>query len=466
MSTPEVAPAADVTAAAGNVVAGSVVEVLVGEAVHGGWCVGRLTAAGDGPVVFVRHALPGELVKASVTQVTARLLRAEVAEVLRPSADRVAPPCPYAGPGGCGGCDWQHASLPAQRRLKGQVVEQQLRRIAGLDAPVTVEALPEPGSEPGQESGLGWRTKVRFAVGRAGEVGFYRHRSHVVVPVDRCAIAHPLVEGAGATGRLWPGAEYVEISVAPVAGDVSVDVARRPARRGPGIPGGRDAGSGPDGPIGRSRRDRPAGRLRFLTRRAAGRTWRVAPDGFWQVHPAAADVLAEAVLAALSVRPGETALDLYCGAGLFAGVLAGAVGPGGTVIGIEQDPAAVRDARANLRESPWARIHRGDAADVLSRIGLGGAGVAVLDPPRAGVSRDLITRLTGGESLRRIGYVSCDPATLARDLREFGERGWRLEGLRAFDAFPMTHHVELLASLAPATRLAARSPQQPPGGPG
>jgi tRNA/tmRNA/rRNA uracil-C5-methylase (TrmA/RlmC/RlmD family) len=160
-------------------------------------------------------------------------------------------------------------------------------------------------------------------------------------------------------------------------------------------------------------------------------------------------------------------LDLYCGAGLFAGVLAQAVGPSGTVIAVEQDAGAVRDARHNLRSSPWARVHRGDAAAVLSRVGLSGATLAVLDPPRTGAARQVIDALcgrrdpgtgsradpgsgaaAGDAGLRRIAYVSCDPATLARDISVLRESGWELEALRAFDAFPMTHHVECLATLS------------------
>jgi tRNA/tmRNA/rRNA uracil-C5-methylase (TrmA/RlmC/RlmD family) len=191
-----------------------------------------------------------------------------------------------------------------------------------------------------------------------------------------------------------------------------------------------------------------AGSPRFLTYRAVGREWRVSAAGFWQVHPGAADVLAEAVLAALEPGPGQTALDLYCGAGLFAGVLAEAVGSGGAVIGVEQDEAAVRDARHNLRQTPWAQVHRGDASRMLARLGIGDATIAVLDPPRTGAPRALIDVLCSG-GLARVAYVSCDPATLARDIAVFGTHGWRLEHLRGFDAFPMTHHVECLAVLVP-----------------
>jgi len=142
------------------------------------------------------------------------------------------------------------------------------------------------------------------------------------------------------------------------------------------------------------------------------------------------------------------ALDLYCGAGLFAGLLAEAVGPEGAVLAVEHDPAAARDARHNLRSWPWARVRRGDAGEVLARTGLSGASIAVLDPPRTGAAGPVIDALRDAPAgLRGIAYVSCDPATLARDLRRLLDGCWQLTGLRGYDAFPMTHHVECVAVL-------------------
>jgi tRNA/tmRNA/rRNA uracil-C5-methylase (TrmA/RlmC/RlmD family) len=184
----------------------------------------------------------------------------------------------------------------------------------------------------------------------------------------------------------------------------------------------------------------------YLSQRAAGREWRVSAGAFWQVHPAAADALASAVVAAVEPRAGDVALDLYCGVGLFAGVLAPLAGPGGTVVGVESDAASVRDARHNLREWPWARVHRGDVGQVLRRGGLPDARLVVADPPRAGLAREVIEFLGSGAA-ERFGYVSCDPATLARDVGLLLARGWELADLRAFDAFPMTHHVECVATL-------------------
>jgi tRNA/tmRNA/rRNA uracil-C5-methylase (TrmA/RlmC/RlmD family) len=404
---------------------GDLLELTVSEAAHGGWCVARVASAGpggspqdQGKVVFVRHALPGERVRARVTSSTARFARADAIEILQAAPGRVEPPCRYARPDGCGGCDLQHVAPATQRTLKAQVVAQQLRRIAGIEREVEVEELPGSGS------GLGWRTRVGFAVAPGGVAGLRKHRSREVVAIDDCLIAHPLVREAGVPRRRWPGAQSVEVAVSPGSGECSVTV----------------TGRGPTAQPGRH----------SLTQHAAGRTWRVSNGVFWQVHPAAAGTLAAAVLAALNPRPADVALDLYCGAGLFAGALAEAVGRSGLVTGVESDVAAVRDARKNLAAYPQVRIHRGDATDVLARRGLGGASLAVLDPPRTGTTPRLIELLAGpGGPLRRIAYVSCDPATLARDIAAFARLGWQLTALRAFDAFPMTHHVECLATLAP-----------------
>jgi tRNA/tmRNA/rRNA uracil-C5-methylase (TrmA/RlmC/RlmD family) len=319
--------------------AGQVVQLTVVDVSHGGWCVARPE---DGPVVFVRHALPGETVRARITEVASRLARADAVEVLTPSPDRVEPPCPYAGPGACGGCDWQHATLAAQRELKAAVIRQQLRRLAGLDREVTVEALPgdeEPGhGKPG--AGLGWRTRVQYAVRPDGAAGLRGHRSHDVVPIEECLIAHPAINDLGLTGRRWPGTASVEALVATGSGERAVIVTAKGS-----VPP--DAAPEADALL---RRTGASGRgltpLRgrvYLTQHAAGRDWRVSASAFWQVHPGAADVLTAAVLTALEPRPGDTALDLYCGAGLFAGALAPAVGAAGTVTGVESDHAAVRD---------------------------------------------------------------------------------------------------------------------------
>ncbi|MET9022462.1 class I SAM-dependent RNA methyltransferase [Actinopolymorpha sp. NPDC004070] len=425
---------------------GTVLELEIGPVAHGGWCV----AHHDGKVVFVRHTLPGERVRAEVVEETARLLRADAIEVLAASPDRVTPPCPFAGPGRCGGCDWQHATLPAQRRLKAAVVEDQLRRIAGIERSVEVEPVPVPvededageyvaeDAEGDADDGLGWRTRVQFAVRRDGAIGFRRHRSHDIEPVDECLIAHPEVEVLGIERRRWPGAARVEGIASAATGDRVVAVSGRGPRARVRVP--RLAA-----PVRVLHgQPRPGPGLPYVREVAAGRTWQVSGAGFWQVHPGAAQALADAVLAGLAPRTDESVLDLYCGVGLFLGALADSVGPYAQLVGVEENALAVRDARHNLRDLPNAVVEQGRVDEVLKR--LDQADLVVLDPPRAGVGADVV-RQVAGLAGRGIAYVSCDPATLARDLGYFAEHGWEPAGLRAFDAFPMTHHVECVAIL-------------------
>ena len=461
---------------------GKTVEVTTVDVAQGGWCVARP----DGlPVLFVRHALPGERVLARVTEVTSRFARADAIEIREASPDRVEPPCPNAHPGGCGGCDWQHASLPAQRALKAAVIAQQLRRVAGLelDGEITVEALPEAeGPEATTESGLGWRTRVQFAVRPDGLAGLRAHRSHEVIDIGDCPIAHPAIRDLGLLDYSWEGAGTVEAAAGgPEQGHRDRVVILTRAGRAPR--GRRAAGSVPGSRAARDERGRDvrvrsedravevfpqdavdaveaesvlirsAHRLtplrgpQFLAEFAAGRHWQVSAGGFWQVHPAAADTLSAAVTEALEPKPGDSALDLYCGAGLFAGVLAPLVGADGSVTAIESDAAAVRDARANLTAYPWVAVHRNDVALAVADRGLPQARLVVADPPRAGLAREVVDYLTGDSRAERFAYVSCDPATLARDLGLLIAGGWRVDALRAFDAFPMTHHVECVVTL-------------------
>lgn len=435
---------------------GRVVELEIGAVAHGGHCVARL----DGRVVFVRHTLPGERVRAQVTEgdETARYLRADAVEVLRAAPDRVAPPCPYAGPGACGGCDWQHVAVPAQRRLKAAVVREQLRRLAGLDIEVDVAALP------GHDDGLGWRTRVQHSVSEGGRLGFRRHRSHDVIEVDRCPITHPDVAAVGHLAAAWRDASAVEVVAAAGRDQRLVVVTPEPDWRGPGRLPAVDA-SVAVAPVGDPRSGPTAAAPAGLTR-VRGRTWlreqvvvgewnrefRVTGGGFWQVHPAAAATFVATVLDLLRPRAGERALDLYSGVGLFAAALAERVGPSGAVVAVEADARAVADARRNLHDLPQVELRHGAVAPALAPAlaALPGAttDLVVLDPPRSGAGRGVMQALCSAGP-RACCYVACDPAALARDIATAAEHGYQMAELRAFDAFPMTHHVECVALLTP-----------------
>ncbi len=426
-------------------------EVEVGPVAHGGHCVARTE---EGRVVFVRHALPGERVVARVTEgrEDSRYLRADAVTVLTPSRDRVPAPCPFSGPGRCGGCDWQHVKPGAQRRLKGEVLTEQLRTLAGLTPEQagwdgTVEPAPGDKVAPGEVPA--WRTRVQYAVDKTGRAGLRRHRSHEVEPIDRCLIAAEGVTELGIESRSWPGMVGLEAVAATGSHDRMVVLTPGPGSRLPLVELDRPVsvlraeetrGRGGETPVHRVH-GRP-----YVRERADDRTWRVSAGGFWQVHPRAADLLVDAVMRGLTPRRGDSALDLYCGAGLFAGALAERVGEQGGVLGIEASARAVRDAQHNLADFPRVRVEHGTVERVLPRTGITEADVVVLDPPRSGAGERVVRRLTG-LGARRIAYVACDPAALARDLTYFRAGGYEPRFLRAFDLFPMTHHLECVAIL-------------------
>ena len=383
----------------------------VGPIAHGGHCVAR--AAGQ--VVFVRHALPGERVRARVTEGGAqdRYLRADAVEVLAPSPHRVESPCRHAGPGGCGGCDLQHVALGEQCVLKACVVAEALHRHAGLDWPVSVEALP------GHSDGLDWRTRMTFAVDEQGRIGLRAHRSRQVVEIDRCPIADPRID-----------VDAIPAAARPRGGTVRV------------VATGAGALVAPPGAAGP-----PTTMLEPVDTGAWSGQYRVDVGGFWQAHPGAAATYVARLLADLAPRPGERAVDLYAGVGLFAVPLARAVGPTGTVHAVEGDPGAAANARTNLAAYPWAEVEHAPVESALAR--LDRADLVVLDPTRRGAGRAVVTGVCA-LGARAVLYVACDPVALARDLAYARAQGYALSRLAAYDAFPMTHHVECLALLEPA----------------
>ncbi|HVS68925.1 MAG TPA: TRAM domain-containing protein, partial [Mycobacteriales bacterium] len=294
-------------------------EVEVGAVGHGGVCVAH---APDGRVMLVRHALPGERVEVVITEEKKSYLRADVVRVLDASAHRVDPPCRFAGPGRCGGCDWQHVEPAEQRRLKAEVIETALRRIAGIERAVTVEAVP------GDDHGLRWRTRMRLAVGSDGVAGLHRHRSGEIEPITDCLIAHPSLPVASVVAERWPDVEAVDLQ--------STDTAV-----------------------------------------AVGRSWRIPEGGFWQVHPGAPDVLAAAVLRYAQAEPADVCLDLYAGVGLFAGALAPLV-PDGEVLAVESNAGAAAAATENLADLRNVTVIADKVARWLRRCGAD-ADIVVLD---------------------------------------------------------------------------------------
>lgn len=406
----------------------ALVELEVGPVAHGGHCVARH----EGRVVFVRHTLPGERVRARLTDAGegASFWRADAVEVLDASPDRVPSAWPASGPGGVGGGELAHVALHAQRRWKEAVLAEQLRRLARDERAVTVHAAP--GDD--ERAGLHWRTRIDLVADARGRAGMRGHRSHDVHALGAMPLATEAIEALGLFERRWSGGARIE-AVAPAAGDTPLVLL-----------------DGAPFDLSRGRTDkRPNARTSVreeVRRRDVTYTYRVAAAGFWQVHREAPGLLVGAVLDALGDVDGAVVLDLYAGAGLFTLPLADAVGDG-EVVSVEGDARAVRDARRNVHDRPNVELHAGDVARVLTGrqdadSDVVHADAVVLDPPRTGAGRRVVDAIA---ALRpeRVVYVACDPAALARDVALLGEAGYALDDVQGYDLFPHTHHLEAVA---------------------
>ncbi|MBC7464138.1 MAG: class I SAM-dependent RNA methyltransferase [Actinobacteria bacterium] len=371
---------------------------------HGGHFIARA----GGRVFFVRHGLPGEKVEIEITSVGSSFLRADVVSVLSASPDRIVSPCPFAGPGRCGGCDFQHISPTRQRELKGDVIKEQFLRIAKIDVDVKVEEVAAPTH---------WRTRISGATNAQGAIGFYAFRSHRVIAVDDCLIAAEGISFSDLAKRKWPVNSRVEISA---GSDGARTVAIGPAVRGSKV----RITQGP----------------KILREQIGDNVLEVSQESFWQSHALAPAVLIGAIRP--FVREGDQVLDLYGGVGLFSAGIRDLVGGSGSITLIESSPSAVRDAKRNFTSSPNIYVHKGDVGSEIRVVTE--ADLVILDPPREGAGKEVLSSITALHP-RSIIYVACDPAALARDCAYLAQLGYSLASLRAFDLFPMTHHIECVA---------------------
>jgi tRNA/tmRNA/rRNA uracil-C5-methylase (TrmA/RlmC/RlmD family) len=390
---------------------GDTFEAVIEKVAHGGHFIVRQ----EGTVFFVRHGIPGEKCRIVITSTGSSFNRADVVEVLEPSIDRVSAPCQYAHRSGCGGCDFQHISLTRQRQLKADVITEQFARIAKMDLQVQVEEVGAP---------LHWRTRSIATTNNVGELGFYGARSHTVVPIKDCLITVDEMNMPELVGRKWKPDVRVEIATSNM--------------------GERNIALAPKRGEGKARLTEGA---HVLHEKVAGKILEVSQDSFWQSHVKAPEILTNAVLDYAQLQLGEHVLDLYGGVGLFTSAMVDVVGSDGSVVLIEGSNSATGDAARNFADKTQVKILTGDVAKLLPQIN--SAHVVVLDPPREGAGKTVlaqISRLTP----RAVVYVACDPAALARDTAYFLELGYSLSKIKAFDLFPMTHHVECVALFMPA----------------
>ena len=388
---------------------GEVIQVEIGPVAHGGHFVARH----NNQVIFVRHGITGEIAKIKITAVTSKIAHADVIEVITPASTRVIPPCSYAGK--CGGCDFQHVQIDRQREFKRNIILEQFLRIGKIDLLQMGFDLKVEAIEP--LDGLHWRTRMEFAVSNGGRIGFYGARSNDVVEINDCLIADSRMNVSILANRTWKSDARVEVAVSST-GEVSV------VRSGRSI-------SGPT----------------QLIEQVGGSSLKISPNAFWQSHKLAPTTLVKAVISRLEIKKSDHICDLYSGVGLFATAIVNEISDLGFLTLIESDKTAVADARKIFANRMNVKILQGLVAQQLSIVKR--ADLIVLDPPRTGAGEVVVKQMVKFKP-RKIIYVACDPAALARDSKTLLDLGYKLDHISGYDLFPMTQHIECVAGFSPA----------------
>lgn len=424
--------------------------VRLGNIAHGGHTVARH----EGRVIFVRHGIPGELVEIRLTDSApdAKFWRADVTGVVEPSEHRVphfwdaADALKHQDP--VGGAEFGHISLEHQRELKARVAAEQLTRLGGLKAEGC--NFPAVQAVAGSADGLGWRTRMSYSVDASGRLAMSGFRSNELTSIDGMPLAHRAIEATGLYAVDYAGIDRVEAAVSS-ADDKTVLILLSETRPGAaakvakqfreGVNVASFSQRGGSAADGKGSLQTLAGSP-WLAEKVLGVKFRITGEGFWQVHRAAAGLLSERVMELTDPAAGEQIADLYAGAGLFSVPLSKAVGAQGRVFSIEGAPGTHADAKKNLRSHPQATAIRGRVERVLRQVAKDASlDAVVLDPPRTGIDKQVAAEL-GSSGASRICYVSCDPASFARDTARLMARGYELEHMEIHDLYPHTHHME------------------------
>jgi len=390
---------------------------------YGGDCMGRLP---DGRAVFVPYTLPGEWARVELVEEKRSYARGKLLEVLKPSPDRISPRCVHYRI--CGGCHYQHMDYPHQLKVKQDIVRDSLKRIAGIADPPVASVHPSPAP-------WNYRNSIAFHLDSDGKVGYLEAASNKVVSIRECHLPEQPIN------ETWPQLEFEPL----------IDLQRVHLRLGSGdelLLGLESSDPQPpefsvDIPLSAVHLG-PAGRLilageDYLVMEVLGKPFKVRADSFFQVNTLQAEAMLQYLLAALPPNPSAAFLDIYCGVGIFTAFLAPRYA---RCLAIEGSPSACDDFVENLDEYENVELYVGPAEEVLPRLQVKG-GVAVIDPPRVGMERAALDGLLE-IAPEVIAYVSCDPATMARDVKRLVAGGYQINSVKPFDLFPQTYHIECI----------------------
>lgn len=397
--------------------------------VYGGEALGRLP---DGKAVFAPFILPGETGRLWVREEKRGHIKADLIEILEPSPQRVSPRCPHFTQ--CGGCHYQHMPYEMQLVAKAEILRDQLQRIGGLAEIPLQPILPSPDA-------FNYRNHIQFHLDPHGKLGFQAARTNQVIPIAACHLPEP------ALNEIWP-----QLDIEPLPGLERVSLRLGMDEEIQLILESRDPElfefSVEDLPLSAVHLS-PAGTVvlagsEFVGMEILERSFQVSAESFFQVNTRMAEVMVQHavqhILEILPLEPSQTLLDLFCGVGLFSAFLAPSVQK---LVGIEVSPVACRDFAANLDEFDNVELYEAPVAEVLQQVNFH-PDVVLVDPPRSGLDRPAMDGLLA-QGASRIAYVSCDPATLARDARRLSASGYRLAQVTPFDLFPQTYHIESIS---------------------
>ena len=381
---------------------GEILTLDIGNIANGGHFVARH----DNQIIFVRHAISGETAKVKVTAINSRFAFGDAVEILKPSKDRVPPPCQYAHPEGCGGCDFQHINYDVQSDLKKEVLKDQFKRITKIDiSPEIIIVNPSDG--------LHWRSRLNLAISENKKVGLRAHKSNSIIEINECLIALKEINKSDIFSANWDSEENLKISCSNT-NQINISQFNKSI-------------IGPE----------------KLTENVDNNEYTISPKSFWQSNINDPGLILQQVIKEANIQQDEIVCDLYGGVGLFTLPISKLIGKNGQVHLIEMNDTCIEDANNMFEHIDNVFIHHGTVEQKLGSVKK--IDTIILDPPRNGVSKQVMNQMIEKKP-HTIIYVSCNPSTLARDSKVLLDNKYSLNNIVGLDLFPMTHHIESVAA--------------------